>query len=567
MPLEFLLMAFVFLAFALLAQVGIQLNFEVFNLLQLHSEDGYRHISQYLIVVILLYCAYLAFSNFKIIVYERFFIQFGAFLDFEKRVKFKLHNKCADIDLLSYEKPNIHKFIYEAQVASMNVFRIVQILLSGVALMVGFLAIGAYFVRLDWRYILLLALSSFPTLAEKIVKASQELKKREKISLLERKNVLLFDSLMKPSYFTENKLLGIHSFLFHRWKKVQDEIISILISIHFKYFKIESLAAIITFLGNAGAFSLALYFLRQNGNLGQFTSTLAAFQVLSGFVRELADLQGHLIMFSSMVKPYFELMELPQKNNESVQVNKLTKGIELRDVSFKYPNGKDYALKNINMDIKKGETVALVGLNGAGKTTLSKLLLNLYNPTTGNTYVDGNEVHPDSSLHSIFRFESAIFQDFCKYPVSVLDNVTISDSPNNYSRAKVILAKCGISENTLDYNLLLGRELGNRDISGGQWQRLAIARGIYRDSDFMLLDEPTSEIDPLQEHELYQLFREITKGKTAVIVTHRLGSIKFVDRIIVLADGKIVESGTHNELIKKDGLYCKMWKTQAANYM
>ena len=171
------------------------------------------------------------------------------------------------------------------------------------------------------------------------------------------------------------------------------------------------------------------------------------------------------------------------------------------------------------------------------------------------------------SLKSIFQFESAIFQDFCKYPVSVLDNVVISNSTNNYEYAKTILTKCGISENNLDYDSILGRELGNRDVSGGQWQRLAIARGIYRDSDLILLDEPTSEIDPLQEHELYKLFQEITRDKTAIIVTHRLGSIKFVDRIIVLANEKVIESGTHNELINKKGLYCKLWETQVANYL
>ena len=245
--------------------------------------------------------------------------------------------------------------------------------------------------------------------------------------------------------------------------------------------------------------------------------------------------------------------------------------IRLSKVSFSYPEARTEALSNISLEIKKGETLAVVGENGSGKTTLVRLLTGLYMPDKGCVEVDGQDL-AKLKRRNIYEKTAVVFQKFQKYSLSLKDNIVISRSEKEPTaslldevceKSSVELNAWGLKDG---YETLLGKEFGGTDLSGGQWQRVAIARGYYREHELIILDEPTSAIDPYEETMMFRKFADISRGKTAVIVTHRLGSVKIADRIVVLKKGRIAEQGTFRELMDRDGEFRRMYTIQKQWY-
>lgn len=217
--------------------------------------------------------------------------------------------------------------------------------------------------------------------------------------------------------------------------------------------------------------------------------------------------------------------------------------ISLKNVSFRYPNAQNNALKNINLNIQKGEKVAVVGMNGSGKSTLSKLILQVYEASEGKV----------STMHS-----SAVFQDFVKYELSTMDNIRISDFTKVVDQAKILDIEFGGDRN-LDLDKILSKRFSDEDISQGQWQKIAILRGLHKDSEFLVFDEPTWAIDPVVEKKVFDfIYKEVKIGM--LVVTHRLSLIKKMDRIIVLDKGELVGYDTHDNLIKNCDIYKMLWE-------
>ncbi|WP_246132385.1 ABC transporter ATP-binding protein [Paenibacillus hemerocallicola] len=245
--------------------------------------------------------------------------------------------------------------------------------------------------------------------------------------------------------------------------------------------------------------------------------------------------------------------------------------IELSDVSYTYYGADEPALRDIRLTLRPGETVAIVGENGAGKSTLAKLLLGLYRPTCGKIAWDGTD-YGDLDPALLRRSVSAVFQDFVRYETTLRDNVGIGlpdeESADESIRRALRVAGADRLESMpggLDARVGLVSE-GGRQLSGGQWQRLAIARAAVRDARLLVLDEPTAALDPQHETELYRSFRELAKGRTVLFVSHRLGWARYADRIVVLRDGRIVEEGSHGMLMAAGGDYASMFRAQAEWY-
>ncbi len=285
------------------------------------------------------------------------------------------------------------------------------------------------------------------------------------------------------------------------------------------------------------------------------------------------------IKSSSVLKPYvnsfFDFTDAAddaEKDKTLPEV--MAHGIQAEDISFTYPGADKPAINGITLDIKPGELVAVVGENGSGKTTLSKLLMGLYTPEKGRVTIGGRDTST-TDMASLMERTGAVFQNFIRYTALTLsDNVRISSPDKEYTPENISTALSDCSLDTNDektfpngIETMLGREFNGSELSGGQWQRLAMARGFYRDSDWLILDEPTSAIDPLEEDRMYRRFAELAKGKTALLITHRLGSARIADRIIVMDSGKIVEEGRHEELLAKKGKYTEMWEAQASGYI
>lgn len=247
-------------------------------------------------------------------------------------------------------------------------------------------------------------------------------------------------------------------------------------------------------------------------------------------------------------------------------------GISFENVSFRYPGSDRTVLEDINLFIRPGETVALVGENGSGKTTLIKLLCRLYEPTSGKISIDGIDIRRFRT-EDLRKEIGVIFQDYSRYNLTARENMWFGNvaqamDPDLISEA----ARCSGADQVISklrngYETVLGRWFEDgEELSIGQWQKVALARAFLKDAQVMILDEPTSSLDPMAEEEVFDRFEELAKGRTAILISHRLSTVRMADRIYLLKEGRITESGTHNELMRLGGEYEMLFRTQAWYY-
>ncbi|HSJ67452.1 MAG TPA: ABC transporter ATP-binding protein, partial [Anditalea sp.] len=304
---------------------------------------------------------------------------------------------------------------------------------------------------------------------------------------------------------------------------------------------------------------------------------------LSGsFNRLRSKLQGFFTRFTAItesalyLQDYFEFLDLKYvegpTDNKLPLPKKIEHGFEFIDVGFKYPKSDKWVVRHINFDLKAGEKLAFVGENGAGKTTLIKLLLQFYEPTEGEILLDGIPVKEYDQVE-YQQYFGVIFQDFVKFELTIRENIAMGEireilnQPRIDGAAEKSLADQVITELPLGYDQPLGKRFKQgKDLSGGQWQKIAIARAYMKDAEVLILDEPTSALDARAETEAFDRFIKLTEGKTAVIISHRFSTVRIADRIMVLKDGLVLEIGTHEELMANDRLYAELFNLQAAGY-
>lgn len=264
-------------------------------------------------------------------------------------------------------------------------------------------------------------------------------------------------------------------------------------------------------------------------------------------------------------------MHEPTASRDIVQPGTLKEAnhaIVLKDVWFRYPQTENEVIKGVNLVIAPGETVMLAGLNGAGKTTLVKLILGLYEPSRGRIELNGRDLRAYSE-EELRRCFTAVFQDFVCYRMTVAENVAF-DQAGNRDEVIEALEKSGAMEFVAKLpqgiDTILSKEFGGVDLSGGQWQRIALARAFFRKSPIVILDEPTAALDPVAEEEIYRRFVELKEGRTVILVSHRLSAARLADRVALMVDGSIRECGRHEELMALDGEYARLFKLQAGKY-
>jgi len=460
----------------------------------------------------------------------------------------------------------INKAAKAAEVAPMMVMDVITMFTFYLAYV---LVTASYLYSLSPILLWSIPLAFVPKLISTLTKATLYSKLEEKSAPIRREYEFYEQAMTDRQFFKETRLLGV-------FKHFNKKYLSTIKLLNRETWRTDARSAtidlIMSVLTVAGYLGI-LYLLFANLQAGIIS--IGAFAAVFGGVTNLIDIMEEIISNSndvseSMGKVSFliRFFDLPEKGGEEKEVN-WSGDIEFDKVSFEYPNAPKKSLNDLTLTIKAGETIAIVGENGSGKTTLSKVLMGIYEPTSGSVIVDGEDVSK-IVLASRFKGISAVFQDFQKYQLTLKENVELADMYATDS-IDLVMKEAGVLLEDETYpegiETMLSREFDGIDLSGGQWQRVAIARGLYRPHDLIILDEPTAAIDPIEENRLYEKFMQIVADKTAVIITHRLASTRLADRIIVMDNGKIVEDGTHQSLLYQNGLYAKMFKAQEKWYV
>lgn len=373
--------------------------------------------------------------------------------------------------------------------------------------------------------------------------------------------------IVNRNYFKETRLLGIFNFFYNRYVDFIQRIYIEQWKVSKKIFVTHIVVSIISVLGLVFSILILLYVtIKGFISIGEFATV---FFLLSQFFSTIEELvQGKLTNFLEtyvQVKNFYKLMDMEEKSYLSKEVN-IFEGIIVDNVYFGYPNKDNNIINGINIKLESNKVYALVGPNGSGKTTFSKLLLGIYTPNKGDITIFGRNTKKYRG-YDLYDYSTVVFQDFKKYKMTLAENVNISISDEYIDEIKIRenLNKSGFTKK-IGLNQMLSPEFDGIDLSGGEWQRIAITRAIHRKYELIVLDEPTSAIDPIEEDKIYEYFRVFSKNKISLIVTHRLASAKIADEIIVMNDGQILETGSHEQLLEKKSFYYDMWKKQERLY-
>lgn len=316
-------------------------------------------------------------------------------------------------------------------------------------------------------------------------------------------------------------------------------------------------------------FSTILLLLHQVLDVGMMAAALAAFTSFQTAAKYFLVSLGRIPECAAFVKDYYDFMDMEEAERGTEKLCSDFDSIKVKQLSFSYPGRKNPAVSNLSFTIKRNEVVAIVGNNGSGKTTLVKLLTGLYQAQKGQIYY-GRQNLRSLDPEEFYKQISFVSQDFIKYELTVRENIGIGDwkQMENTGKIYMLLHQVGLETfiSQAFVNQLLGNEFGGRELSVGQWQKLAIARGMMKDSSVIFLDEPTAALDPLMETKVLKMFLKIAREKTAIIVSHRIGICKEVDKIIVMKEGKIAEIGNHEELLAEKGEYYRLYTMQQKWY-
>ncbi|MEP6616358.1 MAG: ABC transporter ATP-binding protein [Ginsengibacter sp.] len=375
----------------------------------------------------------------------------------------------------------------------------------------------------------------------------------------------------------EVKIFDLSGFLISRFRQLSG-----------KFFKANKDLAVkrsiwgtlFSLLGTIGYYGAFIYIISK-AVAGKIT--IGDLTFLAGSFRQLRSLlEGILSRFTTVsqgaiyLKDFFDFFEIQPKIKLSPNARpfpkKIKDGFTFENVGFKYINSDSWANRYLNFTLRSGEKLALVGENGAGKTTLVKLLARLYDPTEGRILLDGYDLK-DYDVGELRKHVGVIFQDYIRYQMTVSQNIAVGDISQKENRELIIasskqsLADILIQKLPGKYEQPLGKRFNQGvELSGGEWQKIALARAYMKDAQLLILDEPTASLDARAEYEVFQRFVELTKGKTAVLISHRFSTVRMADRILVLHKGELVESGTHEALINQNGRYAELFKLQALGY-
>ncbi|MGG6296018.1 ABC transporter ATP-binding protein [Leptolyngbya sp. AN02str] len=489
-----------------------------------------------------------------------------------------LLQQAINLDLAHYELPEFYDTLNRAQQSgSAYPVRVLGTLTSLTRQTVTFVGLLGLLLSFNPLIVLLLMFTALPALWVGIRFSGVRFRLMRRQTQSGRLAEYLQQVMTTQEFVKEVRLFNLGEHLLDQWHSIRTQFNQELAGMAAQQAWLRFAVGLFSTLGFYGAYGWVIVRTIQGAvTVGDLTMYTGAFQQSQGLIQGILFDIALIYEFNLFVSQYFEFLNLkPQVVNPPQPLTfpqPMRRGLELRNVSFSYPGATEPTLHHLNLKVQPGESIALVGTNGAGKTTLLKLLTRFYDVEFGEITVDGVPLY-EFDLSDLRRNIGVVFQDFSRYNLSVQDNIGFGDLRQRGNLSRIQQAALDAGANPVidalehGYQTILGKTFSDSaELSGGQWQKIGLARAFMTPAQILILDEPTAALDAIAEFDLFQRFRQLTQGKMTFLVSHRFSTVRMADRIVVLEHGTIVEVGSHEQLMAEGGLYAKMFKLQASSY-
>ncbi len=492
-------------------------------------------------------------------------------------VSVRVMEQAARLDLTTYENPLFYDRMERARVQATD--RLVMIQQMG-RLFQQVITTLIFSAALAWAspwLVLLLALGVLPSFLGETHYAFLGYAKNFRQTPTKRQMDYLREIAGSREGAKEIKLFGLSKYFTARFQALARLIYIEDTKLSRSKLIVGGLLGIIGTLGYYGAYIYVIWRTINNGyDIGQFTFLTTAIQQASSNLQQVFSTASGIAdqaLFLTDLVAFFDMQPTVVSKPDKLSAPRpIRSGFEFRNVSFTYPGTSRTVLRNFNFHLRPGERIALIGENGQGKTTVVKLITRLYDPTEGQILLDGKDLR-DYALDDLHSEIGVIFQDFMRYELTAQENIGVGRVDRVTHRDEVAaaahksLADTVVAKLENGYDQMLGRRFeGGVELSGGEWQKIALARAYLRDAQLLILDEPTAALDARSELEVFERFAELTQGKMALLISHRFSTVRMADRIVVLSEGRLIEEGNHETLMHSGGLYADMFEMQAASY-
>jgi len=483
-------------------------------------------------------------------------------------------SKAINIDLEYFDSDRFHDIFARAIGQSSGLpLQVLSTVMGLFTNLITLIAVAGVLFTLHWGIALILFFVAIPAALIRWHYTEKTVELREQQTQRERRSGYLRGVLTGRGYAKEVRIFDFGNFLLLQFLNLRSILRKEKRDLYLKQNVSIGMAQSVEAVAVIGALGyIATWVIRGLITVGDIAMYYGVFQKgqsgINGVLKSFVSLHSNRLFLGHL----FEFLDLEPKIADSldtVDLKEKINTISIENLSFIYPGTQRTVLDNINLEIHAGEIIAIVGENGSGKSTLIKLINRLYEPTIGSIKINGKQLK-QFSLHSFRKKLTVIFQLFSKYNASVNENIQYSDIHHKGGKSKIVeAAQFAHSDDFISmlpqqYDTQLGRSFRQgEELSGGQWQKLALTRAFYKDADIIVLDEPTSFIDPIAEEDIFSNLRKLNKDKIMILITHRIYNLKMADRIFVMDSGKIIETGSHPELIKQDGLYKEMFDKQS----
>ena len=537
-----------------------------------HDPDRVSTVFYYLILELILFLLSTAFSHSRRLIQQLIQLQLA------NRIRAEIIRKALTLEMAFFEHPDFYDRLQNARreggykpVELVNdSFQIVQNMIT----MISFAALMLRFS--PWLVVILLA-TSIPAFIAETRFSEQGFRLLTRRAPETRQINYLARLLTEDSAAKEIKLFNLGDKLLARYVTLFAKFFEEDKSLAVRRAAVGFSLGLIATMGFYGSYAWIVWRTVQGTiSLGDMTLYLTIFRQGQSTFQSILSAVGNIYENNLFMANYFEFLDIKPQMSVAAPAKKLpvpmARGIEFRRVGFRYPDNEEWVLRDVDLSIRPGEKIALVGHNGAGKTTLIKLLSRLYDPTEGVILFDGIDIRDLDPLELRQRI-GVIFQDFVRYHLPASENIGFGQIEASDQMDQIIASARKSGAHTMIENLpegyqtMLGRWFhGGHELSLGQWQRIALARAFMRDAEILVLDEPTASLDAQTEYEIFRHFQELTEGKMAILISHRFSTVRMADRIVVIESGRIAEIGSHQELLRREGVYAQLFSMQAEGY-